>query len=118
MSSATVNIYMHQRLLCIMVHYTCHNDKIMFLSFRNDNIIGSGTSLVCGPQSYISSILFSSHLVLAGEATVDTVFDSPRWQDFPENENCPEPRITNADYIYRFMPNLKVILLLRNPVER
>ena len=55
---------------------------------------------------------------LAGEASVDTVFDTPRWQYLPENENCPEPRITNANYVHRLMPNLKVILLLRNPVDR
>ena len=56
--------------------------------------------------------------ILAGDASSDTSFDVPRWKDFPGNENCPEPRITNANYVHRLMPNLKVIMLLRNPVDR
>ena len=56
--------------------------------------------------------------LILGDGTADAAYDNPRWQDFPGNENCVEPRITNADYFHKLLPNLKVIFLVRNPVER
>ena len=75
-------------------------------------------STIVNARNYRNYYLFYYAFIFAGEASVDTVFDTPRWQYLSENENCPEPKITNANYVYRLMPNLKVILLLRNPVDR
>ncbi|XP_060557337.1 carbohydrate sulfotransferase 15-like [Ruditapes philippinarum] len=55
---------------------------------------------------------------ITGEGTVDTVFDNNFWQHVPGNEHCMEPIITNADYAYHINPNMKIIFMVRNPVER
>lgn len=36
----------------------------------------------------------------------------------PGNENKSEPVYTNADYIYHFNPDAKIIVPLRNPINR
>ena len=55
---------------------------------------------------------------ITGEASVDAAFDNTRWKEYPGNENCMEPRITNADYLHKLFPKLKVVFVVRNPVDR
>lgn len=55
---------------------------------------------------------------ITGEGTVDVVFDNKFWEMLPGNEHCREPVITNADYVHHINPDIKVIFIVRNPVER
>lgn len=54
----------------------------------------------------------------SGEGTVDTVFDNPRWKLIPGNEHCREPDVTNADIVHHMNPDIKIIFMVRNPVDR
>ncbi|XP_045164819.2 carbohydrate sulfotransferase 15-like [Mercenaria mercenaria] len=55
---------------------------------------------------------------ITGEGTVDTVFDNKLWHLVPGNDHCKEPVVTNADYVYHINPDVKIIFMVRNPVER
>lgn len=61
---------------------------------------------------------FPYHHAITGEATVDTVFDNRFWPMVPGNEHCSEPIVTNADYVHHINPDIKVIFMVRNPIER
>ncbi|KAH3819858.1 hypothetical protein DPMN_121600 [Dreissena polymorpha] len=61
---------------------------------------------------------FPYHHGITGEATVDASFDIKDWRQVPGNENCSEPAFTNADVAYHLNPNMKIIFVVRNPVDR
>ncbi|XP_052778983.1 carbohydrate sulfotransferase 15-like [Mya arenaria] len=61
---------------------------------------------------------FPYHHGITGEATVDAAFSMGSWRATPGNENCSEPRVTNAQYAAQLNPGLKVLFLTRDPVER
>ncbi|XP_060074896.1 carbohydrate sulfotransferase 15-like [Ylistrum balloti] len=57
--------------------------------------------------------------LVTGEATPSNLWDNRWWWNYKINQNDTEPPgLTNADYIHHFMPNLKIIIILRNPVTR
>ncbi|OWF46491.1 carbohydrate sulfotransferase 15-like [Mizuhopecten yessoensis] len=57
--------------------------------------------------------------IITGEATPSNLWDNRWWWNYNVNENDTEPpAVTNADYLHHFMPNLKMIIILRNPVSR
>ena len=53
-----------------------------------------------------------------GEASVDTMFDNAQWMNFEGNEKCNEPLVLNQHMLKRINPNMKLIVMLRNPIER
>ncbi|XP_052212817.1 carbohydrate sulfotransferase 15-like isoform X2 [Dreissena polymorpha] len=55
---------------------------------------------------------------IIGDASVDYAFNNSRWQDFPGNKGVKEPRLTHAHFMYSLYPKMKVIFMLREPVER
>ncbi|XP_053376826.1 carbohydrate sulfotransferase 15-like [Mercenaria mercenaria] len=56
--------------------------------------------------------------VYLGDGSFDTIFDNKFWRLLPGNERQTEPALTNANYVHRINPNMKIIVLLREPVER
>ncbi|XP_041369103.1 carbohydrate sulfotransferase 15-like isoform X2 [Gigantopelta aegis] len=58
------------------------------------------------------------HQVITGDASVSTLWDSDDWWRLDENCGRKEPLYTNADYIHHFLPNAKIIVILRDPTER
>lgn len=58
------------------------------------------------------------HQIVTGEASVSVMWENDDWWHLPENVGQDEPLYTNADYMKHFLPNLKVIIILRNPSER
>lgn len=40
------------------------------------------------------------------------------WELLPGNENLKEPKYTNLDYIKHLVPNVKIIVIFRDPVTR
>ena len=56
--------------------------------------------------------------LITGEGTVDVSHDNDRWQEIPGNEDCNEPRMLNAHYLYHLNPNMRLIFMMRDPVNR
>ncbi|OWF50979.1 carbohydrate sulfotransferase 15-like [Mizuhopecten yessoensis] len=55
---------------------------------------------------------------ILGEASVSTFWENDDWFHYPENVYNDEPVYTNADYVKKLLPDSKLILLLRNPIDR
>lgn len=49
---------------------------------------------------------------------MDIAFDSKEWRHFPGNEGLMEPKYVLPFFIHKVLPKLKVIIMLRDPVER
>nr|KAG5703418.1 hypothetical protein BaRGS_022467 [Batillaria attramentaria] len=58
------------------------------------------------------------HPLVTGEAGTDVFWDNLMWPVLPGNEGQLEPRFTNPDYLYHLNPDLKVIIVLKNPTHR
>ncbi|XP_063435826.1 carbohydrate sulfotransferase 15-like [Mytilus trossulus] len=58
------------------------------------------------------------YFLITGEGTVDVSHDNDRWQEIPGNEDCNEPRILNAHYLYHLNPNMRLIFMMRDPINR
>lgn len=69
-------------------------------------------------MSYIFFYKTSSRFIDLGEASVSVMWENDDWWHLPENIGQDEPLYTNADYMKHFLPDLKVIIILRNPSER
>lgn len=53
-----------------------------------------------------------------GEASLDYLSDVHVWPHFTGNQGCYEPRITIANHLRHINPNARIIISLRDPVER
>lgn len=60
----------------------------------------------------------AKHQIITGEASVSVMWENDDWFHLPENEGQEEPKYTNSDYVRHLLPNVKIIVILRNPVER
>ncbi|GAB1604792.1 carbohydrate sulfotransferase 15-like [Argonauta hians] len=58
------------------------------------------------------------HSKITTDASASTLWDNDFWTSLPRNTNYTEPNVLNAHYIRHLTPKVKVIVLLRNPVER
>lgn len=61
---------------------------------------------------------FKSFFLFAGEASASILWENDDWFHFKENEAFTEPKYTSADYIRHVIPNVKVIICVRNPTDR
>lgn len=57
-------------------------------------------------------------LSFAGEASASTMWDNNAWIFFYDNSTEGEPPFLIQDFIHAFQPNAKLIVMLRDPVER
>ncbi|XP_060570879.1 carbohydrate sulfotransferase 15-like [Ruditapes philippinarum] len=55
---------------------------------------------------------------ITGEASVSLFWDNNDWMKFPENLGQREPLYIVPHYIRHIIPDTKLIIMLRNPVER
>ncbi|KAL4231189.1 Carbohydrate sulfotransferase 15 [Mactra antiquata] len=60
----------------------------------------------------------SRNQIITGEASVSLFWDNTEWMYFPENKGQSEPLYIIPHYIHHIIPNVKLILMLRDPVER
>lgn len=58
------------------------------------------------------------HHTVTGEASASILWENDDWFHFKENEAFMEPKYTSADYIRHVIPNVKVIICVRNPTDR
>ena len=54
----------------------------------------------------------------SGEASINTVDGSMFWQIMPENIGQAEPLVNNPEFLYHLNPNVRVLINVRNPVDR
>jgi N-acetylgalactosamine 4-sulfate 6-O-sulfotransferase len=60
----------------------------------------------------------SNRVHVMGEKSPTNLNVNNHWKELPGNEFLKEPRYVNLDYIHHFLPDVKIIILFRNPVER
>lgn len=56
--------------------------------------------------------------IIIGEASASTMWDNNAWTFFYDNSTDGEPPFLTQDFIHAFQPNAKLIVMLRDPVER
>ncbi|XP_051837571.1 carbohydrate sulfotransferase 15 [Antechinus flavipes] len=56
--------------------------------------------------------------IVIGEASASTMWDNNAWTYFYDNSTDGEPPFLIQDFIHAFEPNAKLIVMLRDPVER
>ncbi|KAI6066583.1 Carbohydrate sulfotransferase 15 [Aix galericulata] len=56
--------------------------------------------------------------IIIGEASASTMWDNNAWIFFYDNSTEGEPPFLIQDFIHAFQPNAKLIIMLRDPVER
>ncbi|XP_053407712.1 carbohydrate sulfotransferase 15-like [Mercenaria mercenaria] len=55
---------------------------------------------------------------ITGEASVSLFWDNNEWMKFPENRGQREPVYIVPHYVHHIIPDAKLIIMLRDPVER
>ncbi|KAK3598413.1 hypothetical protein CHS0354_005507 [Potamilus streckersoni] len=58
------------------------------------------------------------HDKITGEGSSNTMPINDEWFQLPENANLREPKYTNADHVHHLIPQIKIIVMIRDPVER
>lgn len=58
------------------------------------------------------------HHYITGEASASTMWDNHQWQYMPENDGLSEPAVLTPHYIRHIQPDVKLIVILRNPTDR
>ena len=59
------------------------------------------------------------HLWLcSGDASPTYLVENTQWDVFEGNEGCSEPRVIPASFIRHMYPDARIIILLRDPIER
>ncbi|KAK3796013.1 hypothetical protein RRG08_063398 [Elysia crispata] len=58
------------------------------------------------------------HPAITGDGSVSTLWSNDDWWKNPENCGLSEPRYTNAHHVHKLIPQAKIIVILRNPVDR
>ena len=56
--------------------------------------------------------------VLTGEASASTMWDNQAWSYLPRDGEETEPPFLAQDFIHTVQPDAKIIIMLRDPVER
>ncbi|KAK7471387.1 hypothetical protein BaRGS_00035939 [Batillaria attramentaria] len=56
--------------------------------------------------------------LVIGDGSTSRVWRHDYWFLLPGNENCSEPQILNSEFVRHLNPNVKIIIMVRNPTER
>lgn len=56
--------------------------------------------------------------IVIGEASASTMWDNNAWTFFYDNSTDGEPPFLTQDFIHAFQPDARLIVMLRDPVER
>ncbi|PKU33896.1 carbohydrate sulfotransferase 15 [Limosa lapponica baueri] len=69
-------------------------------------------------QSEAAKERSKTNSIIIGEASASTMWDNNAWIFFYDNSTEGEPPFLIQDFIHAFQPNAKLIIMLRDPVER
>ena len=62
---------------------------------------------------------FTCHrLLCSGDASPTYLVENTQWDVFEGNEGCSEPRVIPASFIRHIFPDARIIIMLRDPIER
>ena len=53
-----------------------------------------------------------------GDGSVGTYFNNDRWQQYEENDGLFEPAYLIQHFKHHLLPQAKLIVILRNPIDR
>lgn len=56
--------------------------------------------------------------VVTGEASASTMWDNQAWSHLHRAEEETEPPFLTQDFIHAIQPDARIIIMLRDPVER
>ena len=57
-------------------------------------------------------------MFLVGEASPSIFWEASHWKELPENRGLDEPKYVTAHYVKHIVPDVKIIVILRNPTDR
>ena len=57
-------------------------------------------------------------LLVTVDGSPSTLWDNSNWKLLPGNINKKEPIIINAHHIRHLTPDVKILAILRNPIDR
>ena len=57
-------------------------------------------------------------LVFSGDYSIQAMNEVFEWPQYSGNEGCSEPRVINANHIRHLNPDIKIIIIMRHPVQR
>ncbi|XP_059166667.1 carbohydrate sulfotransferase 15-like, partial [Physella acuta] len=69
-------------------------------------------------QATKTSLAGVDYPMITIDSSASSFWDSNNWDQIKENQNCSQPVYLTADLILRMNPNIRVIVLMREPVER
>lgn len=75
-------------------------------------------SMLANQDTKPGSVNTLQQQLITGEASVSLFWDNSDWGKFPENKDQSEPLYIVPHYIHHIIPDVKLILMLRDPVER
>ena len=58
------------------------------------------------------------HGAVTFEASSSTFWDNSYWQESPDNKHLHEPKYLNQHYIKQLLPDIRLLLSLRNPADQ
>lgn len=53
-----------------------------------------------------------------GEGSPSNLHLNTHWRHLPGNENLDEPKYVILDYIHHYIPQARIVVIFRNPVDR
>ncbi|XP_076468967.1 carbohydrate sulfotransferase 15-like [Babylonia areolata] len=56
--------------------------------------------------------------VICGDGSPSYFYDNYFWKLYSGNENCTEPRVILAHHLFHLNPRLKIVMIIRHPVDR
>ena len=56
--------------------------------------------------------------MFSGDYSIEIINEVFEWPQYSGNEGCSEPRVINANLIRYLNPEVKIIVIMRHPVER
>ena len=62
--------------------------------------------------------MFPFFLFVVVDGSASTLWDNFPWRSLPGNENKTEPVVLNAHHIRHLTPGVKILVILRNPIDR
>ncbi|XP_033746520.1 carbohydrate sulfotransferase 15-like [Pecten maximus] len=99
--------------------FLCHHDRPWKLKGYIRYFDPIAKKIQKSLNSGIQKKITHSAELITGEATPSNLWDNRWWWNYMVNKDDTEPpALTNAHYIHHFMPNLKIIIILRNPTSR
>ncbi|XP_060068341.1 carbohydrate sulfotransferase 15-like [Ylistrum balloti] len=101
----------------------CRHCRYLQLPYCNSTLLPQSFTEYGDHFSYVAETLHISNKsekerIVTGEGSQSTLWDHHWWWEYPGNENDKVPRILNAHFIRHILPDVKLLVILRNPVDR